>query len=55
MLAIIQSTIKTISFTAYASAKKGLLLIVRYAAIKLVETDTVLTIKFVVLKFLSVK
>ncbi len=48
--ASIQSTINTTSFDAYAKAKYGLLLKVKYAAIKLVVTDTVLGIIFAVLK-----
>ena len=41
MLAIVHKTIRTISFEAYAKAKYGLLLKVRYTAMKLVVTETV--------------
>ena len=49
-LASIHKTIKTISFAAYAKAKYGLLLNVRYTARKLVVTDNVLGTMLAVLK-----
>ena len=54
-LASIQSRIRTTSFAAYARAKYGLLLKVRYTATKLVVTDSVLGIMFAVLKCLRMK
>ena len=48
MLASVHSTISTISFAAYASAKYGLLRKVRYTARKLVVTEIVLGIIFAV-------
>ncbi len=55
MLAIIHRTIKTISFAAYAKAKYGLLLNVRYTARKLVVTDIVLGTILAVLKCSNIK
>ena len=51
MLARVHKIIKIISFAAYAMAKYGLLLNVRYTARKLVVTDRVLGIKLAVLKY----
>ena len=51
MLANIHNTISTISLAAYANAKYGLLLKVRYTARKLVVTEMVLGIMFAVLNF----
>ena len=53
--AIIHMTISTISFVAYASAKKGLLLIVKNAATKLVVMDTVLIKRLLVPKYFKIK
>ena len=47
--------IRTISFTAYASAKYGERLNKKYAAKKLVVTDKVLTIRLAVLKYARIK
>lgn len=52
-LASSHNTINTISFAAYANAKYGLLLKVRYTARKLVVTDIVLGIILAVLKYYS--
>lgn len=49
-LANIHNIIKTISLAAYANAKYGLLLKVRYTARKLVVTDIVLGMMLAVLK-----
>ena len=49
------STIITTSFNAYTSAKYGLRLKVKYAAIKLVVTDTVLGNKFAVPNAFNIK
>ena len=54
-VAMIHKIIRTISFAAYASAKYGLLLKVRYAPRKLVVTDIVLGIRFAVLKAPRIK
>ena len=50
-----QSTIRTISFEAYAKAKYGLLLKVKYTARKLVVTEIVLGIIFAVLQYSNIK
>ena len=50
ILAHIHNIISTISLAAYAKAKYGLLLKVRYTAIKLVVTDNVLDMILAVLK-----
>ena len=55
MLANTQRIIKTISFAAYAKAKYGLLLKVRYTARKLVVTDNVLGTMFAVSKYSNTK
>ena len=49
-LAITHKTIRTISLAAYARAKYGLLLKVKYTARKLVVTDSVLGTIFAVSK-----
>ena len=54
-LAMIHKTIRTISFEAYANAKYGLLLNVRYTATNLVVTDIVLGIIFAVPKCAKTK
>ena len=54
-LAEIHRIIRTISFAAYATAKYGLLLNVRYTARKLVVTDRVLGTKLAVLKYFKIK
>ena len=54
-LAIIHKIISTISLDAYANANAGLLLKVRYTAIKLVVTDIVLGIIFAVLQCSNTK
>ena len=55
ILANAHKRISTISFEAYANAKYGLLLKVRYTARKLVVTESVLGIIFVVLKYSRIK
>lgn len=55
LVASTQSTIKTMSFAAYASGKNELRLNVRYTAKKLVVTDIVLGIMFAVLNALKMK
>ena len=50
ILAKPQRIMRTASFAAYATAKKGILRKVRYTAIKLVVTDNVLGMRFAVLK-----
>ena len=55
ILANIHNTISTISLAAYANAKYGLLLKVRYTARKLVVTDMVLGIILAVLKYSKIK
>ena len=52
-LANIHNIIKTISLAAYANAKYGLLLKVRYTARKLVVTDIVLGMMLAVLKHVN--
>lgn len=54
-LANIHNIISTISLAAYANAKYGLLLKVRYTARKLVDTDIVLGMIFVVSKYFKIK
>lgn len=54
-LANIHNIIKTISLAAYANAKYGLLLKVRYTARKLVVTDIVLGMMLAVLKHFKIK
>ena len=55
ILAHIHNIISTISLAAYAKAKYGLLLKVRYTARKLVVTDRVLGMMFTVLKKSNMK
>lgn len=54
-LANTHKTINITSLAEYAKAKRGLLLKVRYTAIKLVVTDNVLGIMFEVSKCFSIK
>ena len=54
-LANTHKTINTMSFAAYANAKYGLLLKVRYTARKLVVTEMVLGTIFAVLKPSKIK
>jgi len=54
-LANTHKIINTISLAAYAKAKYGFLLNVRYTARKLVVTDTVLGIILAVLKYFKIK
>jgi len=55
ILAHIHNIISTISLAAYAKAKYGLLLKVRYTARKLVVTERVLGIILAVLKYSKIK
>ena len=55
MLARVHNIIKMISFAAYAKAKYGLLLNVRYTARKLVVTERVLGNRFAVSKYFRIK
>ena len=54
-LANIHRIIRTISFAAYANAKYGLLLKVKYTARKLVVTEIVLRNIFAVLQYSNIK
>lgn len=51
----IHKTINTMSLVAYAKAKNGFRLNVKYAARKLVATENVLGTKFAVLKYFNTK